>query len=274
MTADMHMHTVYSDGLLTPQDAVDCVKSAGLGFFVVTDHDTLSAYEEVARLAESNKIKTVAGIEVSAYEDGVKYHTLGYGIDIEKFAPFQKRLFEGSFERARDIISKLNNLGFDITMEEVLAERYSPAIPVHGAHIARVMVRKGFVESLDTFFKKYLLRGQPAFSGIGRSTPEEAVKAICGAGGLAVLAHPGRIQIDATLLKNKIKGLADCGLGGIEVYYTTHTKGQTAYYENLAEAFNLLKTGGSDTHVLGGSRAIGKPRFEPSAELLKRLNID
>ena len=273
MTADLHMHTVHSDGLMTPQDVVDCAESAGVGLIAVTDHDTVSAYAEVSRLAESKGIKTVTGIEVSAYDNRIKMHTLGYGIDIKKFAPFQQRLFESSFERAKDIIFKLNNLGFDITMEEVFAERNSSTVPVHGMHIARVMVKKGYVASCDRFFKKYIAYGKPAFSCIHRPTPEEAVRAICEAGGLAVLAHPGRIQMDAAALKSKIKSLADCGLGGIEVYYTTHTKEQTAYYENLAETFHLLKTGGSDTHVLGGKRTIGQPRFEPSAELLKRLNV-
>ena len=270
----MHIHTVHSDGFQTPQDVVDCAEKAGLGLIAVTDHDTVSAYPEVARLAKARGINTVTGIEVSAYDNRIKMHTLGYGIDIEKFAPFQQRLFESSFERAKDIIFKLNNLGFDITMEEVFAERNSSTVPVHGMHIARVMVKKGFVASYDKFFKKYLSYGKPAFSCIHRPTSEEACRAICEAGGLAVLAHPGRIQMDAAALKSKIKSLAGCGLGGIEVYYTTHTKEQTAYYENLAETFNLLKTGGSDTHALGGNRIIGQPRFEPSAELKKRLNID
>ena len=163
MTADLHMHTVHSDGLMTPQDVVDCAERAHLGLISVTDHDTVSAYSEVSRLAEGKGIKTVTGIEVSAYDNRIKMHTLGYGIDIEKFAPFQKRLFESSFERAKDIIFKLINFGFDITMEEVFAERNSSTVPVHGMHIARVMVKKGFVVSYDRFFKKYLAYGKPAF---------------------------------------------------------------------------------------------------------------
>lgn len=270
------MHTVYSDGTLTPQTVVDCAESAHLGLFAVTDHDTVSACAEVDRLAKNKGIKTVTGIEVSAYDNGIKFHTLGYGIDVEKFAPFLKRLYDGSLERAEDIVLKLKKLGFDITVQDVLAERYSSDAPVHGAHIARAMVKKGFVESFEAFFKNFLFRGKPAFSCIGRCTSEEAVRAICGAGGLAVLAHPGRIESDAEALKSKIESLALCGLGGIEVYYTTHTKEQTAYYENLAETLHLLKTGGSDTHTLGmgGKRTIGQPRFEPSEELLKRLNVD
>lgn len=272
----MHIHTVHSDGTLTPQTVVDCAESAGLGLIAVTDHDTVSACAEVARLAKAKGIRTVTGIEVSAYDNGIKFHTLGYGVDEKKFAPFLKKLYDGSLERAEDIVLKLKKLGYGITLQEVLAERHSSDVPVHGAHIARAMVKKGFVESFEFFFKNLILRGKPAFSCVGRVTSEEAVRAISEAGGLAVLAHPGRIEADDGVLKSKIKSLALCGLGGIEVYYTTHTKEQTAYYENLAETLGLLKTGGSDTHTLGlgGRRTIGQPRFEPGAFLLKRLNID
>lgn len=274
LTADMHIHTRFSDGELTPAEVVDCAASAGLGLIAVTDHDAVSANADVARLAGIKGIKTVTGIEVSAYDNRIKFHTLGYGIDEEKFAPFQRRLFESSFERAEDVIKKLNDCGFDLTMEEVLAERNSATAPVHGMHIARVMVKKGYVENYDLFFKKFLSYGKPAFSCIKRPTPKEACEAICAAGGLAVVAHPARIRMDAETLKDRIKGLIDCGLGGIEVYYTTHTKEQTAYYKQLAKKLGLMQTGGSDTHALGGSRKIGEPRFEPDKKLLKRLKID
>ncbi|MDE7082370.1 MAG: PHP domain-containing protein [Clostridia bacterium] len=274
MTADLHIHTLASDGELTPEQVVECAKHAGLGFIAVTDHDTAEACGKVADLAKNFKIKTVTGIEVSAYEGRVKFHTLGYGIDTEKFAPFQRRLFESSFERAEDIISKLKGCGFDITMEEVFKERNSSTAPVHGMHIARVMVKKGFVSSYDKFFKKYLAPNKPAFSCIHRPSPEEACEAICAAGGLAVVAHPARIRMEKEELVKKIKGLVSCGLGGIEVYYTTHTNEQTAYYKNLAETLGLFSTGGSDTHAFDGKRIIGQPRFEPSAELIKRLNLD
>ena len=274
LTADMHIHTICSDGTLTPEDVVNLAGKAGLGLIAVTDHDTVSACADVARLAEGRGIKTVTGIEVSAYDNLIKFHTLGYDVDEEKFAPFQRRLFESSLIRAEYIISKLKAGGFDITLEEVFAERNSFAAPVHGMHIARVMVKKGYVSSCDKFFKKYLAYGKPAFSCIRRPSPEEAVEAICAAGGLAAVAHPARIQMDARTLKNRINDLVSCGLGGIEVYYATHTKEQTAYYKNLAETLGLLATGGSDTHTQGGSRVIGQPVFEPGAELIERLHLD
>ena len=255
-------------------DIVAAAETAKLGLIALTDHDTADGCKEISSLAAEKGIKTVTGIEVSAYDGRIKFHTLGYGVDSEKFAPFQKRLFESSLKRAEDIIYKLNGCGFNITLEEVFAEREYSASPVHGMHIARVMVKKGYVSNCDKFFKKFLAYGKPAFSCIHRPSPEEAVEAITSAGGLAVVAHPARISMSAPALFDRIKSLIACGLGGIEVYYTTHTKEQTAYYKNLAESLGLFATGGSDTHASGGSRVIGQPCFEPSASLLKRLNIE
>jgi len=273
MTADLHIHTVRSDGLLTPQTVVECAKSAGLRLIAVTDHDTTEACAELSTVAAQNGIKSVSGVEVSAYDKTVKFHTLAYGIDGEKFKPFLDELCKNSYLRAEDIIYKLSKVGVKITMEEVVAEKYSKTAPVHGMHIARAVLKKGYVKSVADFFREYV-DGGAAFSSVGRPTPEETCEAIRFSGGLAVVAHPARIKMSERELKEKIERLIPCGLGGIEVYYTTHTKEQTAYYKNLAETLNLLKTGGSDTHVPGGGRAIGQPRFEPDAHLLKRLKID
>jgi len=274
MTADLHIHTVRSDGLLTPQTVVECAKTAGLRLIAVTDHDTMEACAELSLIAAQNGIKCVSGVEVSAYDETVKFHTLAYGADGEKFKPFLDELCKNSYLRAEDIIYKLSKVGVKITMEDVVAEKFSKTAPVHGMHIARAVVKKGYVNTAGDFFREYVDGGGAAFSCVGRPTPEETCEAIRFAGGLAVVAHPARIKMDERELALKIKKLIPCGLGGIEVYYTTHTKEQTAYYENLAETLNLLKTGGSDTHVQGGGRVIGQPRFEPDAQLLKRLKID
>ncbi|MBD5583862.1 MAG: phosphoesterase, partial [Clostridia bacterium] len=192
----------------------------------------------------------------------------------KKFQAFESKLYEGSLRRAEDIIFKLNALGVEITMEEVALQKFNPLTPIHGMHIARVMVEKGYVTKPDKFFKKYVAYGKPAYSYRARPTPEEACEAITSAGGIAVVAHPARIKMTQAELREKITRLKDCGLCGIEARYTTHTNEQTAYYEELAGSLGLLITGGSDTHGLDGNRVIGTPRFEPCKELLKRLKID
>lgn len=273
-TADLHTHTVCSDGSLTPDEVVDLALKAGLSLIAVTDHDTTATCETLIKIAGEKGIKAVNGVEISAYDGPVKFHTLGYGLDLKKFEAFESKLYEGSLSRAEDIIGKLNALGVDITMQEVALKKFNLKTPIHGMHIARVMVEKGYVTKPDKFFKKYVAYGKPAYSRLSRPTPEEACEAIVSAGGLAVVAHPARIKMSQADLREKIKRLKDCGLSGIEARYATHTNEQTAYYEELADSLNLFVTGGSDTHGLDGKRVIGTPRFEPSAELLKRLKID
>jgi len=273
MRADLHIHTYYSDGTQSPLTVAEAAKSAGLELIAVTDHDGMAASAEVGRYAAERGIKTVAGIEVSAYKGTVKFHTLGYGMDEDKFSGFLKRLYESSYIRAEDIISKLRKIGFDITMDDVDGQRYSPNAPVHGMHIARAMVEKGFVDRPNTFFKKYVAYGKPAFSCIHRPSPEETCEAIVAAGGFASVAHPARIRMEAEELKNYLVELKAHGLGGIEVYYTTHTEEQTRYYEFLADEFDLIKTGGSDTHNADGTRVIGQPAFDAGGALLEKLKI-
>lgn len=273
MTADLHIHTHFSDGSLTPEEVVNSAIYGGVGLISVTDHDTMAGVDVSVSAAEEKGIKCAAGVEVSAYDGDVKFHTLGYGVDREKFKPFLDGLFKGSFLRLEEIVFKLNKVGVKITAEDAANERFSPVTPVHGMHIARAVLKKGYVKSVAEFFIKYIDSGA-AFSRIGRPTPEETCEAISYAGGLAVVAHPGRIKMSATELEKRIKGLVFTGLGGIEVYYTTHTKGQTAYYKNLANSLGLFATGGSDTHVSGGNRIIGQPQFTPCERLLKRLNLD
>ncbi|MDE6586156.1 MAG: PHP domain-containing protein [Clostridia bacterium] len=274
MRADLHTHSVCSDGELLPKQIVDFAVKAGVELIAVTDHDAMQACGEVAAFAKEAGIRSVDGIEVSAYDGTVKFHTLGYGMDKEKFKTFLKRLYESSAERAEDIIKKLNAINIPVTWDDVNEQRYSLTAPIHGIHIARAVVKLGYVESTKKFFSKYLAPKKPAFSVIRRPSPKEAVRAIVEAGGFASVAHPARIDMDADELKTKIKQLKDEGLGGIEVYYSTHTEEKTAYYYNLAEELSLLKTGGSDTHNPTGKEKIGTPVFNADDRLLEKLRFN
>lgn len=273
--ADMHIHTRASDGLFSPEEVVAFAKSAGLGALAVTDHDTAFNTEKVNTLCKNSSIKGINGIEVSAYIGNTKVHTLGYGFNLHNvgFIKFLNSLRESSIERTEDILAKLNRCGIYISFEDINAERLSDKTPVHVMHIARAAYKKGYAKSHFGFYGRYLVPGAPACSNICRPSPEDAVKAITAAGGLAVIAHPGRIDIERSELYNLIKRLVAVGLGGIEAVYSTHTAVETAYFKELAEEFGLLVTGGSDTHYSGGSRAIGDPVFQPSKELRHRLQI-
>ena len=124
MRADLHTHTVCSDGKLTPQRIVDLACEAGVELIAVTDHDAMQACPELQSLAKEMGLHSVNGIEISAYTpERIKFHTLGYNIDEKLFEPFQKRLFQSSYERAEEIIFKLNKIGMELTMDDVNRHR-------------------------------------------------------------------------------------------------------------------------------------------------------
>lgn len=275
MTADMHVHTLASDGLFTPGEVAALAKAAGLSMVVVTDHDTAANSEKVNTFCQNSGLKTVNGIEISAYVGDVKIHTLGYGFDPSNadFAGLLAALREGSFRRTEDIIHKLNGMGFKIAFGDAAAERADDRTPIHAMHIARAAVRKGYSNDPIAFYMENMMYGREGFSNICRPTPEQAIEVINSAGGLAVIAHPGRIDLSSADRYKLISRLVPAGLGGIEAVYSAHTDEQTAYFREIAKEFGLFVTGGSDTHFAGGNRSIGSPVFQPSDGLLQRLKI-
>ena len=275
LKADLHVQTFYSDGLMSPAEVVSEAAVNGVGVLSVTDHDCALAYPQVYELCVNKGIRAVSGIEISAYDHGVKVHTLGYNVNCgnSDFKCFLKSLFEGSLRRTEDIIFKLNKSGIRIRTEEVLNLRASPSAPVHGMHVARAGAAKGYAKSAFSFYSEYLASGKCAFSTVGRPSPREAIEAVNASGGFTSLAHPGRIELGAEEKLRLISKLKDCGLCGIEGVYSAHTAKETAYYKETAKAFNLLVTGGSDTHIKGGRKEIGTPAFFIDEALAEKLGF-
>lgn len=272
--ADLHIHTYYSDGLLSPAEVVAEAKANGVELISVTDHDCMTAYPEVLSLCGAAGLQTVSGVEVSAYDNGVKIHILGYGADGESpaFKAFLNELYVGAQRRAEDIIFKLRKNGINVTAEEIDKFRKS-GTPVHTMHIARACAAKGYGDAF-AFYANYLAPSKRAFSCAGRPTPEQAVQAIIAGGGKSSLAHPGRIALPREDVKKLTERLAACGLYGIEAVYTTHTANETAYFKETAKAFNLVVTGGSDTHLPDGKHKIGAPEFRLDEAVARRLKIE
>lgn len=271
----MHIHTLASDGLLSPETVVNSACRAGLNLIAVTDHDTVFNTEKVNTLCQNAGITGICGIEISAYLYDTKIHILGYGFDIynQKFNDFLNNLYTGSLNRTEYVIKKLNACGVRLSFDEAAAERVSDKTPIHTMHIARAAVKNGYAENPFAFYKHYLAPGAPAFSNICRPTPEQAIDIINSAGGIAVIAHPGRVELNKARLRELIINLASAGLGGIEAVYFTHTAYETAYFKEFAEELGLAVTGGSDTHFFGGNRAIGTPVFYLSERLRHILKI-
>lgn len=243
MYADLHLHTNYSDGTYTPEELVDCGHARGLGVMALTDHDTIDGCSRMAGVCKDRGIEFIAGCEFTVELDGFELHLLGYFLDLECSRLIQQLEKYQSVRHGRvhEMVTKLNGIGIEIESEEVLkiANCNSPGRP----HIARALVAKGYCESLDESFQRYLKKGRPAWVPKEKMTAAEAIELIHEAGGLAVIAHPGLYHRDEV-----ISPLVDAGLDGIECFYTRHSTSTTEHYLMLAEQYNLLVTGGSDCH--------------------------
>ncbi len=276
MKADMHLHTFYSDGNVSPERVFEKAANRGLDFICITDHDCICPAQILENAASEFNVKYVPSVEVSAYWNDVKIHMLCYNTDLENtdVKNFLRSLYEGSYRRTEIILSKLKSCGVNLSMQDVEAERTASDTPLHAMHIARVGAEKGYAPDEFKFYARYLMWGKPAFSTEARPTPEHTAELFSSAGAVVSLAHPGRIELDKNSLKRGILRLQSCGLKGIEAVYTAHTDRETAYFKEIATELNLFVTGGSDTHFENDDRhEMGKPEFNPSMALLQALKI-
>ena len=274
MRADLHIHSYYSDGLISPEDIADmCVKN-GVQLAALTDHDNMNGSSAFKEACARRGIKCVRGIEISAYTD-VKVHILGYNMDrhCEEYKKFDAFVKEGAMARTADILAKLKKRGVSLGFDDVLRERKCSRSPVHTMYIARAAARKGYAASPSSFYAEMLAPGRPAYSAAGRPSPKYALEVIKKCGGVSSLAHPGRITLPPAEKYTLIERLRVEGLRGIEAVYSGHTAEETVYFKEIAAKLSLLVTGGSDTHYAEGTRAVGTPEFYPSDELLAALDI-
>jgi len=243
-TADLHIHTNFSDSTSTPKETAEESYAAGLSCISITDHDTLDGIYPTQLAARKFAIEVIAGIELSAALNDKDIHILGYLVDChnEIFNNELSIVQDARIERMRQMIEKLKPLGIDnINLEEVCALSQSKS--VGRPHLASVLLQKGWVSSLREAFDKYLGEGCPAYVEKYRMTPARAIELIRQAGGVAVLAHPMITNRDEL-----IPSFVEAGLQGIEVYYPNYSSNTISFYEGVARKYHLIMTGGSDAH--------------------------
>ncbi len=246
MFADLHIHTHYSDGLDGPATVVEKALAQKLAAIAITDHDSVSGIAEaIAAASSSENLQIIPGIELSTTNKGKDVHILGYFIDYN--SPYLierlKELRKAKTARNQLIIDKLNQLGIEITIDEVNAKAISSDTRVGRPHIAQVLSEKGVVKSIGEAFSKYLSTGGLAYVKTESVSPEQGVDIVKNAGGAAVVAHPGIYKDDLLLQR-----LIDYGLDGIEVYHPDHNPQTTSTLKNLARKNSLIITAGSDYH--------------------------
>ncbi len=246
MSSDMHMHTTYSDGRLTPEELLAAAKDAGLTYMAITDHDTV---EGISHLYENGffpcrGIKIVPGIEFSAHHPLREIHILGYNIDIY-YGPLVDKLTEvteARWTRFSEMLDKVRQLGYSISETDVLSIA-GTSKSISRSHIGRVLVKKGYFETVRDAFDALLAKGKPAYVPHFRLSVEEIVGLVHAAGGEAVLAHPKLIGDDEL-----VREICQKGIDGIEAFYPRHDAADTERYMAMAARYGLRCTGGSDFH--------------------------
>ncbi len=275
MCVDLHIHSHYSDGTASPAQLVAMASAAGLAAISLTDHDTVDGIRELAAHAAKADLAIIPGLEVSSTHREFSLHILGYGIDPEDtgLKTWLKRLQQGRDARNEQIITQIQDLGLDVSMNEL--EALSTCGQTGRPHIATLLLNKGIVTTTRDAFKYYLRKGVPAWAGRFTYTAAQSIKAIHRAGGAAVLAHPGQLAPDLKCLPLLLGELVERGLDGLEVFYPGHSAKVTQRLMALAGRYGLMMTGGSDYH--GDNKPTSKMAssrngFCPPDSILEPLN--
>lgn len=241
--ADLHVHTTASDGLLSPEEVIKWAVHKKLSAVAITDHDTIKGVQPAVDISRQYKIEVVPGIEFSSEHMDEEIHILGYYINYDKSWLKEKldEMYQSRYTRAVKMIDKLNDIGVDITLEQV--KRIAESGTIGRPHIARAMQEKGYIGNMKEAFKNYIGKGCPAYVERYRISCQEAIDIIKQLGGVPVLAHPG-------LINNKecIDEILNMGIEGIEVYHTKHDDRTIRDTLKIVDNRKLLITGGSDCH--------------------------
>lgn len=255
VNADLHAHSLFSDGLLSPEALVVRAKKNGVTLFALTDHDELGGLAQARETAARVGLGFVPGVEVSITFCDETIHVLGLGID--ETAPalvaglIQVR--QGRNERARQMGAAFARMGLGGVYEGACALTHNPAM-VSRAHFARHLIDRGVAKDMASVFHQYMVPGRPGFVRHQWALLEEAIGWIRAAGGVAVLAHPARYRLSQGQMRRLLDTFVAHGGQGIEVVSSAHSAEETARFAAVARQHRLLASRGSDFHGPGESR--------------------
>jgi len=238
---ELHCHTTYSDGTLTPAELVKKAAQTGVKVLAITDHDTLSAWDEAFATAANYDIEIVPGVELSTVHNGRSLHILGFYPNRNLLYPALTERLAGRKRRAEQMVANLAALGYHIELPQ-LGEGIAPGRP----HIAAAMVKAGIVKSSQEAFERFLGDDRPAYVNYDKFSIVEGISLLRESGAVPVWAHPYLFRGGA--VEEVLKELVAAGLMGVEVYHPNQTQKEQKNLLNLCSKYGLLVTGGSDYH--------------------------
>ena len=245
---DLHAHTKKSDGEQSPKELIDLAIAKGIKALAITDHDTAAGLDESVKYAKDKDIIFIPGVEFDVKVPKGQMHILALGVDFKNEELKQKLL---TIKQRRDkrnaiFIQELNKMGFNITIEEL--REVAGGNIIGKPHFAKVFLRKGYIQTKAEMFDIYFNRPPLSNIKMTETTPEELIKIIKRANGIAVLAHPQTLKLNDEELVRIIEELKSYGLDGMECYHSGQSLEQMKKFKEIANKFNLLITKGSDYH--------------------------
>jgi len=270
MNIDLHTHSYYSDGLLSPKDIAIKALNAGCNFFSLTDHDTLKGLKEAKIYAKSSNLTFINGVEISAQHNSQPIHIVGLGIN-----PYEKLLLDGlkknnqfRVERAKKISEGLGKVGIMKAYEK--ARTLSKTDYVTRTHFAQMLIKEKICSNMSSVFKRYMTGKKPGAVKGEWASSVDVINWIHQASGLAILAHPLRYKMTLTKLKRLVKDLKLIGLDGIEIVNSFSDIEDIRVSKMIADENELLYSGGSDFHGWAGQKIeLGNiPQFDYGDKLV------
>ena len=255
LNADLHCHSIVSDGTFSPEALASRAKDQGVDLWALTDHDEVGGQKRAREAAARLGLPWLSGVEISVTFAGVTVHVVGLGFDEDDtaLAAGLSATRGGREQRAREMAQGLEQVGIEGSFDGALQYVGNPEL-ISRTHFARHLVDSGVCADPHEVFRKYLVEGRPGYVPHRWAKLGEAVQWITQAGGVAVIAHPGRYKFSANEEFALFSEFMAHGGLGVEVITGSHSPADCIRYAKVAQEFGLLASRGSDFHAPGESR--------------------